>query len=232
MIRAVLLDLDGTLLDADVDQLMSHYIRALAAYMSRWMPAETFVEALMAGTRAMIRDDDPTQTNAEVFWRVFNARSPLSREEIAPAFDRFYAEEFPKLAQYGRPRPAARPLIEKLRSQGCRIVLATNPVFPETAIRQRMAWAGIADIPFDLVTTFENMHATKPNLSYYLEIAERIGVTPASCLMAGDEPELDGAAVKAGMRFFHITEEPPFTPERGSLDHFYRLVAEGWLEIW
>lgn len=232
MIRAVLLDLDGTLLDTDLDQFISHYIRALSAYMSPWVPAEAFAEALLAGTRAMVDHSDSTQTNAQVFWRVFNARSPRPREELQPAIDRFYAEEFPKLARYARPLPAARPLVQELLARGYRIVLATNPVFPETAIRQRMAWAGIADMPFHLVTTYENMHAAKPNPAYYHEIAERIAVPPASCLMVGDEETRDGAAVSAGMRFFHVAEEPPFSHMRGSLEHFYQLVKEGWLERW
>jgi len=54
MIRAVLLDLDGTLLDTRLDQFIPQYIRAFAAFMSPWMPAEAFQEALMAGTRAMV----------------------------------------------------------------------------------------------------------------------------------------------------------------------------------
>lgn len=232
MLRAVLLDLDGTLLDTRLDQFIPQYIRAFAAYMSPWMSAETFQEALMAGTRAMIANHDPGETNAQVFWRAFNARSPIPRERLMPAIERFYAAEYPKLARYARPRRAARPLVEELLSRGYQIVLATNPLFPETAIRQRMGWAGVADLPFHLVTTYENMHTTKPSPAYYREIAERIAVPPAACLMAGDDLAMDGPALSAGMRFFHITDEPPFTHERGSLDHFYQLVQEGWLEKW
>ncbi len=232
MLRAVLLDLDGTLLDTRLDQFIPQYIRAFAAYMSPWMPAETFREALMAGTRAMIADHDPGETNAQVFWRAFNACSPIPRDQLMPAIERFYAEEYPKLACYARPRRAARPLVEELLARGYQIVLATNPLFPETAIRQRMDWAGVADLAFHLVTTYENMHTTKPSPAYYREIAERITVPPAACLMAGDDLAMDGPALSAGMRFFHITGEPPFTHERGSLDHFYQLVQEGWLEKW
>lgn len=232
MIGAVLLDLDGTLLDTRLDQFIPQYIRAFAAFMSPWMPAEIFQEALLAGTRAMVANDGRAETNAQVFWRVFNAHSPRSQEELAPAIERFYAEEYPKLARYVQPRPAARHLVQELLARDCKIVLATNPLFPETAIRQRMGWAGVADLPFDLVTTYENMHAAKPNPAYYREIAQRLDTAPAACLMAGDDLAMDGPAVSAGMRFFHITEEPPFTHERGSLDHFYQLVKEGWLEKW
>ena len=232
MIRAVLLDLDGTLLDTRLDQFIPQYIRAFAAFMSPWMPAEAFQEALMAGTRAMVANNGSAETNAQVFWRVFNAHSPRSREELTPAVDRFYTEEYPKLARYVRPRPSARPLVQELLARGCKIVLATNPLFPDTAIRQRMGWAGVADLPFDLITTYENMHATKPSPAYYREIAAFLGIPPAVCLMAGDDLAMDGPAVSAGMRFFHVTEEPPFSHERGSLDHFYQLVKEGWLEKW
>jgi hypothetical protein len=41
--------------------------------------------------------------------------------------------------------------------------MAANPVFPETAIRQRMECAGISDFPFKPITSYERMHAAKPN---------------------------------------------------------------------
>ena len=41
-------------------------------------------------------------------------------------------------------------------------MLATNPMFPESAIRDRMDWAGVGDLPWELVTSYENMHHCKP----------------------------------------------------------------------
>ena len=57
------------------------------------------------------------------------------------------------------------------RQTGRKVVVATNPMFPETAILQRVQWAGFPEdgAGFDLVTTIENSHATKAHSEYYSE---------------------------------------------------------------
>ncbi len=66
------------------------------------------------------------------------------------------------------------------RRQGYKLVLATNPIFPGVAIRHRMRWAGIDDIPFRLVTTMEDMHFCKPNPKYYVEIVDMLDLSRLS----------------------------------------------------
>lgn len=229
MIEAVLLDLDETLLKNDLGHFMPAYISSLAAYMGPYMPPQVFTEALMAGTRAMLSNTDASLTNAEAFRRAFDAASPLSFAELEPAFNQFYAAEFPKLASFTQPVPAARPLVHYLFRQGYRVVIATNPLFPRVAIQHRLDWAGVGDVPFDLITCYENMHFCKPHAAYYAEIASKIHTPAPHCLMVGDDSERDGAAVLAGMHFFHITHEEPFTLVRGDLDHFFSLVQDGLL---
>jgi FMN phosphatase YigB (HAD superfamily) len=85
------------------------------------------------------------------------------------------------------------------------VVIATNPIFPETAIRQRMEWAGVSDFPFKLITSYEVMHSAKPNSLYYREILEYIGRSPDECIMVGDDWGNDiEPAMKAGMQVFWV----------------------------
>lgn len=69
------------------------------------------------------------------------------------------------------------------------MVIATNPLFPRTAIEQRLQWAGVGadEFSYALVTTYEIMHASKQHPAYYREILGRIKREPGECLMVGDD---------------------------------------------
>ena len=54
-----------------------------------------------------------------------------------------------------RPNPLARPLLENLIRKGYQVAIATNPIFPERAIRERLRWLEIDDLPYALVTAYE-----------------------------------------------------------------------------
>jgi FMN phosphatase YigB (HAD superfamily) len=100
------------------------------------------------------------------------------------------------------------------------VVIATNPIFPETAIRQRMEWAGISDFPFKLITSYEVMHSAKPNSSYYMEILEHIGRSPDECIMVGDDWGNDIVpATKVGLQVFWVNTT---TDSMNGLDPFAR----------
>jgi FMN phosphatase YigB (HAD superfamily) len=95
-----------------------------------------------------------------------------------------------------------------------------------------MAWAGVDDVPFALVTTYENMHTCKPYPAYYVEIAQRIGVAPHACLMVGNDLLRDIApARQAGMHTFLADEwianpDPNITADRrGALSDFIAWVT-------
>ena len=81
--------------------------------------------------------------------------------------------------------------------------VATNPIFPLAAIKERIRWAGLHDIAFDAVTSYEHMTACKPLPGYFAETAAMLGVEADRCLMVGDDRTLDMAAADIGMRTFY-----------------------------
>jgi FMN phosphatase YigB (HAD superfamily) len=83
-------------------------------------------------------------------------------------------------------------------------VLATNPIFPEAAIRERMRWAGVDGHAFAYVTTYETSTACKPHLQYFREIAQTLDVDPQRCLFVGDDASLDLPARHTGMNTFYV----------------------------
>ena len=98
------------------------------------------------------------------------------------SFEEFYATEFGKVRTVCGFNPEAGELIRWLKEQGVRLILATQPVFPEIATMQRIRWAGLDPADFELVTTYENARFTKPNPAYYREILEKADLEPENCL--------------------------------------------------
>jgi len=235
-VRAILFDLDDTLLGNDMDRFLKAYFGLLAPHVAAYVPPEKFIPALLAATRTMVENTDPGVTNQQAFVADFFPRIGLTMDELMPVFDDFYATQFGKLRSHTRCLPAARSIVQAAFGAGYDVVIATNPLFPETAIRQRLAWAGVAEFPFKLVTSYETMHFSKPHTEYYLEIAGRIGRQPGECVMVGDDRENDIApAMRAGLRVYWINTNADLLPEsdscaRGTLADFGRWLTEGMLD--
>ncbi len=235
-IKALLLDLDNTLLRNDMATFVPAYLSALADFMADYFPPDMLITHLMRATRAMMNDTDPSRTNLEAFDRVFFPALGRTRRELEPVFERFYATRFPQLRSLTRSDPIARPLVAWAFEQGFRVAVATNPLFPRTAIEQRLEWAGVpsSEFPYHLITSYEDMHATKPHPAYYLEIAQRLDCRPEECLMVGDDWEMDILpALEIGMETYWIAqpEEEPRSEGRGplgvgSLADFYHWIRD------
>ncbi|GMA50206.1 hydrolase [Alicyclobacillus contaminans] len=205
-LRALLFDLDGTLLPLDLDEFLKGYFRALVPSVAHVVDTATIVSQITEATEEMIRNEDANHTNEQVFRMAFFGKSGLSEETVWPAFEAFYETAFASLRALTQPTSIAREICQTAYRKGYRLVLATNPIFPQTAVRQRMEWAGIGDIPFHLVTTMEDMHFCKPNPKYYMEIAERLDVSPEECMMIGNDVQEDGVAGKIGMQTFLVRD--------------------------
>jgi FMN phosphatase YigB (HAD superfamily) len=63
MVKALLFDLDGTLLPVDTDEFISSYLELLSSKLEKWMEAREFIKKLMESTYAMINNLDPLRTN-------------------------------------------------------------------------------------------------------------------------------------------------------------------------
>jgi HAD superfamily hydrolase (TIGR01549 family) len=222
-----------------VDVFLHRYFTLLADFARELMPPDQFLKELLFATQAVIANQDPLTTNREVFWSVFSRQTALDQATTEPFLDRFYREEFSQLQVVTECRPVAQKLVQLVLDRGLKVVIATNPLFPRIAIEQRLAWAGIpvATYPLDLVTAYENMHATKPHAAYYQEILDVIGVQPSQALMVGDDWKNDiYPATRLGLSTYWIARPESDLPDpavnlmgRGSLDDLYRQFSNGWL---
>jgi len=239
-LKALLLDLDDTLIDNSMDTFIPAYFKGLTEFVAEYVPPDPFIAELLAATRAMNRNDGSGPSNEEVFSRAFYAGLGVPRSELEPVLERFYAEAFPNLRSFTGRRSSAPRIIEWAGKRGLQVVIATNPLFPRTAIEQRMEWGGVGvdRFNYDLVTTYENSHATKNHPAYYREILHVLGRRPEDCLMVGDNWEWDVVcSAEVGIAGFWIAakgENPPSTvveaAGQGSLDEFLLLAENGKLE--
>lgn len=203
MFKAVLFDLDGTLLPVDTDTFLQVYLRLLSQATAPYIKPEVFVPKLLEATYKMVADKDPGKTNEQVFLEEFFAGIDLEPEVLMPVFERFYQTDYCSLADFCTPEPLV-PLLVKEALARCKTVIATNPVFPYIAVEERLRWVGIAGLPYALITSYENMHYCKPHLEYYLEILEAIKVEPQECLMVGNDVDEDLVVREIGMKTFLI----------------------------
>ena len=67
----LLLDLDDTLLDTNMDAFIPAYFQALSEHLASQVEPEVMLPALVAGTRAMLASEDPRRTLRQVFDQQF-----------------------------------------------------------------------------------------------------------------------------------------------------------------
>lgn len=227
----MLFDLDGTLLDVDLEAFLGRYFAGLGAMAAEAFPGLDVMPAVLAATGAM-QGVHPGLTNREVFDADFREKTGIDLATAWEPFDAFYRDVFPGLLDGYGPREGARQAVEAAQAHGLKVAVATQPIFPAVAIRHRVDCAGLGDVPFDLVTSYETMQACKPLPAFFRQVAGLLDVEPSTCLMVGDDRVLDMSAADLGMRTFYVGREECVTADfSGSIgdlpDLLDRLAGAG-----
>ena len=224
--RAVLFDLDGTLLDIDLDAFLPVYFGALGPVIANLTGStpSAAIRAVMDSTNAMMLPH-PGTTNRQTFDARFIELTGVDLEHEDGLITEFYTKVFPTLGSGLGPTDGARRAVQTAIDAGLLVTVATNPIFPAAAVSERIRWAGLGDIAFSLVTTYEIMHACKPDPAYFHETALMLGVDTSECLMVGDDAMLDMGAAKAGMATFFVGATGGETADyRGNLNELAELL--------
>ena len=206
MTKAILFDLDGTLLPMDQEVFVKDYLGRMAIFLApHGYDPQSLIKAVWAGTGAMVKNDGKA-LNEDVFWYVFNSILGRDAKQDLALFEEFYRTEFQKAKDSCGFNPAAVEAIRQIKDMGYRLILATNPLFPAIATYSRARWAGLNPEDFELVTTYENSRFCKPNPDYYREILGKIALDGSQCLMVGNDVGEDMVAQKLGMKTFLLTD--------------------------
>lgn len=205
--KAVLFDLDGTLLPMDQDIFVKAYFGGLAKKLApHGYDPNALISAIWTGTKAMITNDG-SKTNEQAFWDCFSGIFGEKALQDEPKFREFYETEFQNVQLVCGFAPESAEIVRWLEERGCRVILATNPIFPAIATESRIRWAGLERSDFELVTTYENSRFCKPNPDYYRNILEQAGLQPEECIMVGNDVGDDMVAETLGCRVFLLTND-------------------------
>ncbi len=205
----ILFDLDDTLLSTNMEAFLPLYFHALGESLSDLAPTKVLSDQIHEAVGFMSINRDPCLMLDEIFADHFYLPLGVSEKEYREQLDHFYRVEFPKLKHVTQPRPEARQLIEWCKTQGITMAIATNPLFPDAATRQRIEWAGLNPSDFVFYSTFNNFHFTKPNLTYYAECLGRLGWPEENTVMVGDNLTHDLQPMQEmGFPTFWVTSDP------------------------
>jgi HAD superfamily hydrolase (TIGR01549 family) len=240
MIKAVLLDLDDTLISTHTDEVLKAYLSDLGAFSAKLADPQAFVNNLVQTYNYALNEYDPTRTLDTRFFDRFAQVTKLPRKALVDHFNTYYLRCYPAIKSFITPRPETPELLRTLFDGGYRVVVATNPALPMVATRQRMAWGNVpqSDYTFEAVTTLETMHFGKPQAEYFAEIATGLGIKPCEAIMVGDswEDDIIGAAA-AGLHTYWVNETGDLPPDDsvyldgcGSYSEFVKLIGDGWLQ--
>ena len=222
MSLTLLLDLDDTLIDTNLETFIPAYFQTLGQHMAGRVAPEMMLRALISGTNLMNESEDPTHTLEEIFDSRFYEKLGIPKEELTEIINEFYDNVFPTLAAHTKQREAAASLIEWAASRRFRIAIATDPLFPRKATYHRIRWAGIDPDQVELISTFEHFHFTKTHPAYYAEVLGRLGWPEGPVLMVGNDVTRDlTPAHRLGLATYFIDGEsassPGFEAGRGKL---------------
>ncbi len=229
MISTLLFDLDDTLLINPMETFLPGYFGQLARHFELGeVEGRRLRQAVLRGTDAVAASLDPLRDLLSVFYEHFYPAMGWEPAAYTPRFDAFYRERFAKLQPLTRPAPAARATLEWALAAGYQVVIATAPLFPLAAIRERLRWAGVGDLPYAHITAIETSHFTKPHPQYLTEILAHLGKRPAEALVIGNDWHADLVpAAKLGLAHFWVAAPGSVAPANtahpvglGGLDTF------------
>jgi len=226
VIRALVFDLDGTLVQTERLKALS-YARVAVELCPHALSAAEVVEAFKDVVGRPRRE--VALALMERFDLEEKARARMAEFGVSMPWQAFvqvrlrYYEAMLADPQVLRDKqwPHNVALLQQARRSGCRTALATMSRCAQA--RRVLEVLDLADA-FDFVATRDDVEHGKPNPEIYQLVARELDVPPVECLVIEDSPSGVEAALAAGMWCIAVTT--PFTCQR---IHAERLLDEQWI---
>lgn len=188
-LKAVIIDLDGTLLDTAQDLALAANAMLRKLHMAE-LPSSTIQSFIGKGVPKLVKrtltnspDDEP---NPELF------------EQALPIYERCYAEN---LHVNTRPYPGVIEGLEQLKQKGFHLICITNKT--EIFTLPLLHATGLLDY-FELILSGDSLPKKKPDPLPLLHACKHFGILPEAALLIGDSSNDAIAARAAGCHIFCV----------------------------
>jgi len=211
MIRAVIFDLDGTLVQTERLKALS-YTRAVAELRPGAFAEQDVVEAFKD---VVGRSRDEVAVALVARFALHNAANARVTEFGVSApwqvliqlrlrhYETMLADpEVLRRSQW----PHNVALLHAVRQMGCKTALASMSHCDQV---RRVLQVLALEAAFDFIATRDDVEHGKPDPEIYLLVARQLNVPPSECLVIEDSPPGVRAAISAGMDVIAVTT--PFT---------------------
>jgi len=205
MLKAVLLDLDNTLILYDELTYYKAYFKKLHTFFNGDLTMDELQQRLVAGTMELRRNKG-TRSNRQHFMETFTRGMDADVSGLWERFMAFYREAYDDMGVTVSRPAGLHAGLARLRRSGLKLVIASNPIFPVIAQEKRARWVDLDPDWFTLFTHMENMRYVKPMPEYFLQTCKLIGEVPTDCLMVGNDPVNDMAAARVGLKTYRTTD--------------------------
>lgn len=219
-VRALLLDLDDTLIDRAA--AFRRWLEDLLARHPAAFPAPA------ADLAALLALDDGGRRDRRSFYEGLLARHEAL---VAAGFtpERLQADLGERLEVAVAPDPRVVAAVARLRARGVRLAVVTNG--PSQLQRRKLARSGV-EAHLDAVVVSGEVGVSKPDPAIFAHALAALDVAAADAVMVGDDPRRDvvgGAAV--GLRTVWVSrgapwpQGPDFPPPTATIDETWQLEA-------
>jgi beta-phosphoglucomutase family hydrolase len=191
--RAVLWDMDGTLVDS-----AEYHWQAWRDTMAREgfpITHEQFLATFGQRNDSILRQWLGEKAAPELIQRIGDAKEALYRQHVRK--------------QGIKPLPGVADWLQQLHQQGWLQAIASAA--PRANIETILEVLSASDI-FQAIVSAEDVHKGKPDPEVFLVAARKLGVPPEYCVVVEDAPHGIDAARAAGMRSIGVSRNDKHLP--------------------
>jgi len=197
-ISTLFIDLDETLLHSQGSifrlLFLKHALRLLSPHTQSFWKSLKLIHQI----RYLDYNANSSRLNIDLASELFGKHLSLNDTQARSMFSEISYKIFDAIENYATPVQGAKDFIEWAKPKFT-LVLATNPIWPESVTRLRLKWSGIAEENFQFITHAENSTTCKPDRRYYQSLLDRFKLAPENALMIGDSFSKDGPAADVGI---------------------------------